>query len=335
MTNDTILVVGGAGYIGTHMVKDLLQEGFQVVVLDDLSTGHHDLLPGGDFIQGQIGDRAVLDRIFTHFSISAVMHFAACSLVGESVENPIKYYRNNVSHTTELLAAMRRHQVQHFIFSSTAAVYGNPKIQPIPEDAVLKPTNPYGTTKVAIEDLSRYCDDAFGIKSISLRYFNAAGADPSGTIGERHRPETHLIPIVLQTALKEREHLNIFGTNYPTRDGTCVRDYIHVTDLTRAHLLALTVLMNGGDSAVYNLGNSRGYSVRDVIDVSQKISRRKIPFIETDRRPGDPPELVADSTNAREKLGWQPQYEDLEAIIETAWTWHRNEAKKNECICKG
>ncbi|MBW1958082.1 MAG: UDP-glucose 4-epimerase GalE [Deltaproteobacteria bacterium] len=326
MKNEKILVVGGAGYIGSHMVKDLLDTDYGVITLDDLSTGHRDLVPGGEFIEGGLGDRVLLDNLFSTHPISAVMHFAAFSLVGESVENPLKYYRNNMAATAELLGSMIRHNVKRFIFSSTAAVYGEPVEIPITEDHPCDPTNPYGASKIAVERMLKDCDSAYGLKYISLRYFNASGADESGNIGERHHNETHLIPLILEVATGRRENIKIFGTNYPTPDGTCIRDYIHVSDLTRAHLLALETLMSGGDSSVYNLGNNRGYSVREVIELARKVTGKPIPAIEADKRPGDPAVLIASSDKIKEALGWKPKYEDLETIIKTAWVWHWKEA---------
>jgi len=326
MKNDKILVVGGAGYIGSHMVKDLLDAGYHVITLDDLSTGHRELLPGGEFVEGGLGDVVLLDKLFSTHKISAVMHFAAFSLVGESVEKPLKYYRNNMAATAELLDSMIRHSVKRFIFSSTAAVYGEPVDIPITESHPCTPTNPYGESKIAVERMLKDCDSAYGLKYISLRYFNAAGADRSGEIGERHRNETHLIPLVLQVAAGRRENIKIFGTNYPTPDGTCIRDYIHVSDLSGAHLLALNSLLSGGDSAVYNLGNNRGYSVREVIELSRKVTGKPIPAIEANKRPGDPAILIASSDKIKKNLGWKPEYEDLETIIKTAWKWHQKEA---------
>ena len=317
-----ILVVGGAGYIGSHMVKDLLKAGYGVITLDDLSTGHRDLLPGGLFFEGDLGDAILLDKIFSNHPITAVMHFAAFSLVGESVKNPLNYYRNNIARTIELLAAMVRNNVKFFIFSSSAAVYGEPVEIPIKEDHVCNPTNPYGATKVAVEKLLNDCDNAYGLKSVSLRYFNAAGADESSEIGERHDPETHLIPLILKAAKGEREDIKIFGTDYPTHDGTCIRDYIHVSDLAQAHLLALEALLSGKESAIYNLGNSRGYSVREVVELVGKVTGKNIRTVEVERRPGDPAELVAASDKIRQELGWKPKYEDLMTIITTAWNWH-------------
>jgi UDP-glucose 4-epimerase len=326
MKNGKILVVGGAGYIGSHMVKDLLDVGHDVITLDDLSTGHRDLLPGGTFVEGDLGDKDILNQLFSTHNISAVMHFAAFSLVGESVENPLKYYRNNLAATTVLLSEMVRHRVKRFIFSSTAAVYGEPLEIPITENHPSNPTNPYGATKIAVERMLHDCDSSYGLKYISLRYFNASGADESGTIGERHTQETHLIPLILKVATGERKDVRIFGTDYPTPDGTCIRDYIHVSDLTRAHLLALQELLSGGESAVFNLGNNQGYSVREVVELAKKVTGKKIPVIEADRRPGDPAILIASSEKIKASLGWKPKFENLETIIKTAWVWHQNEA---------
>lgn len=330
MAGETILVVGGAGYIGSHMVLDLLHAGHEVVVLDNLSRGHRDLLVGGTFVEGDLGDAALLDRVFTQHRISAVMHFAAFSLVGESVSKPLDYYRNNVSNTVELLAAMMRHRVRYFIFSSTAAVYGEPRAaKPLLENDPCQPTSPYGATKFTVERMLADNAAASDFRYVSLRYFNAAGADPSGRIGERHHPETHLIPLVLKVATGERESIQLYGTDYPTSDGTCIRDYVHVSDLAQAHLLALEHLLKEGDSAVYNLGNNKGYSVREVVETARRISKHAIPAAEAARRPGDPAFLVADSSKIRRELGWQPRYESLEAIIETAWAWHQKEAARN------
>jgi UDP-glucose 4-epimerase len=308
------------------MVKDLLDSGHNVITLDDLSTGHRDLLPGGTFVEGDLGDKDILNRLFSTHNISAVMHFAAFSLVGESVENPLKYYRNNLAATTVLLTEMVRHRVNRFIFSSTAAVYGEPLEIPITENHHSNPTNPYGATKIAVERMLHDCDSSYGLKYISLRYFNASGADESGTIGERHTQETHLIPLILKVATGERENVRILGTDYPTPDGTCIRDYIHVSDLTRAHLLALQELLSGGESAVYNLGNNQGYSVREVVELAKKVTGKNIPVVEADRRPGDPAILIASSEKIKASLGWKPKFENLETIIKTAWVWHQNEA---------
>ncbi len=332
MSSETILVVGGAGYIGSHMVLDLLQTGREVIVLDDLSTGHRELVPGGRFIEGGLGEAALLDQIFSENRIDAVMHFAAFALVGESVRQPLKYYQNNVSATTELLHAMVRHNVKHFIFSSTAAVYGEPLDIPITEDHPCNPTNPYGASKVAVERMLEDCDSAYGLRYVSLRYFNAAGAHETGQIGERHHPETHLIPLILKVASNKNKSIKIFGTDYPTRDGTCIRDYVHVSDLTQAHLLSLHALMEESNSAIYNLGNSRGYSVREVIELARQVTGHPIPIVETDRRPGDPATLIASSEKIKRELGWKPQYEDLERILETAWRWHQKESRRREAF---
>lgn len=323
---DKILVVGGAGYIGSHMVKRLLEENYAVVVLDNLSTGHRRLVTGGELVVGQLGDGKLLDHLFRDHPITAVMHFAASSLVGESVQRPLKYYQNNIAETVSLIEAMIRHKVLRFIFSSTAAVYGEPEETPITEAHPCRPTNPYGVTKRCVERLLSDCDAAHGLKSVCLRYFNACGADASGCIGEWHDPESHLIPLVLNSALT-RKPIKIFGTDYATPDGTCLRDYVHVTDLANAHLLALNSLRNGSPSAVYNLGNSVGYSVRQVIELATRVTGKNIPVVETDRRSGDPAVLVADANKIKQSLGWQPKYEALETIIETAWNWHRKQVR--------
>ena len=326
MNKPHILIVGGAGYIGSHMVKDLLAAGYPVVTLDNLSRGHRSLLPGGEFVEGDMGDPDVLDGVFRQYPVKAVMHFAAHSQVGESVQHPMMYYRNNVANTITLLEAMQRAGVRHFIFSSSAAVYGEPERTPIDEEHPCLPTNPYGMTKLMVEHILRDVSGVTDLGYCSLRYFNAAGADTSGEIGERHEPETHLIPLVLQVATGERESIKIFGEDYPTPDGTCLRDYIHVSDLTQAHLLALESLLNGGDSATYNLGNSTGYSVRQIIDSARQITGQAIPAVIADRRAGDPAILIADSTRIRKQLGWRPRFEKIDDIIDTAWTWHQKEA---------
>ncbi len=325
MAAGMILVAGGAGYIGSHMVKALLEQSYDVVVLDNLTTGHRDLVPGGTFVAGDLQDQALLDDLFAAHRFDAVMHFAAFSLVGESVTDPLRYYQNNLSATLTLLAAMVRHGVPRFIFSSTAAVYGEPLAVPISETHPCAPTNPYGATKLCVERLLSDCAAAHDFRYMSLRYFNAAGADVGGHMGERHLRETHLIPLVLQTALGQRPHIHVFGTDYDTPDGTCLRDYVHVSDIAAAHLLALGKLMGGAESAVYNLGNSRGYSVREVIALSREVTGKQIPVVSAPRRTGDPAVLVADSRKARQELGWRPGYEQLETIIETAWQWHRRE----------
>ena len=317
-----ILVVGGCGYIGTHMIKALLAAGHHPVTLDNLSSGHRSLLPGGDFIEGDIGDTALLDGIFTSRRIDAVMHFAAFIEVGESVQEPLKYYGNNFTRTANLLEAMIRHDVKRFVFSSSAAVYGEPEYTPIDEGHPLNPTSPYGETKLWVEKMLAACEKAYGMNTISLRYFNAAGADETGTIGERHEPESHLIPLVLEVALGVREHIKIYGVDYPTPDGTCIRDYIHVSDLTAAHLTAIDALMDGAGSNVYNLGNSRGISVREIIETARRVSGCSIPVVETPRRPGDPAVLIAGADKIKKDLNWQPRFESIEDIIRTAWRWH-------------
>jgi len=326
MDKPAILVVGGAGYIGSHMVLDLLRAGYPVVTLDNLSRGHRELVPGGDFFEGDLGNPADLQRVFANYPVRAVMHFAAHSQVGESVEQPLMYYRNNVANTISLLGAMQEAGVRHFIFSSTAAVYGEPEQVPITEDHTRNPTNPYGATKLAVERLLADLSPATGLTWSVLRYFNAAGADASGKLGERHEPETHLIPLVLQVATGQRDGIRIFGDDYPTPDGTCLRDYVHVSDLTQAHLLALEALLAGGGNSTYNLGNSTGYSVRQVIEAARNITGHPIPASIAARRAGDPAVLVADSGRIRARLGWRPAYEDIEAIIRTAWAWHQHEA---------
>ncbi len=317
-----ILVVGGCGYIGTHMIKALIEAGHHPVTLDDLSSGHRSLLPGGEFIEGTVANPELLDDIFQSRRIDAVMHFAAFIEVGASVQNPLAYYSNNFTSTANLLGAMVRHDVKRFVFSSSAAVYGEPEYTPIDEGHALNPTSPYGETKLWVEKMLAACDRAYGMRAISLRYFNAAGADESGMIGERHDPESHLIPLVLDVAMGKREHIKIFGVDYPTPDGTCIRDYIHVSDLVSAHLAAIEALMDDADSNVYNLGNSRGISVRKIIETARRVSGQAIPVIEDQRRPGDPAVLIAGSDKIKKDLNWRPRFEDIEDIIRTAWRWH-------------
>ena len=326
MINKKILVIGGAGYIGAHMVRQLINVHCDVVILDNLSTGSRNLVHGGEFFQGNLGDPNLLDRLFTAHAFDAVMHFAAFSQVGESMNQPLEYYRNNLAETVALLDAMVRHDVKRFIFSSTAAVYGEPVAIPINEAHPCTPTNPYGNTKLAVERMLADCDAAYGLKYTALRYFNAAGADESGEIGELHDPETHLIPIVLKAAAGQINHIQVFGTDYPTTDGTCIRDYVHVNDLAQAHLLALDALLGGGESAVFNLGSSSGYSVKEVIGKAEAVTGKKIPVVEAPRRPGDPAVLVASSEKIKRELGWTPAYDDLEKIIRTAWNWHLKQA---------
>lgn len=315
-----VLVVGGAGYIGSHMVKMLSHYDCSVTTLDDLSSGYRDAVLCGDFVQGNFGDRVVLDAVLSR-GFDAVMHFASFIQVGESFKQPDKYYRNNVTYTLGLLDAMRAHGVNKFIFSSTAAIFGEPQYTPIEEQHPLQPINPYGRTKLMVEQVLADYNLAYGFKSVCLRYFNAAGADPEGRLGERHDPETHLIPLVLQVASGRRPSISIFGNDYSTPDGTCIRDYIHIHDLCSAHWLALQSLMNGADSQSYNLGNGSGFSVQEVIDAAEQVTGRKVKVLNACRRDGDPAQLVADSRLAHEKLGWQPQYAELATIIEHAWKW--------------
>lgn len=322
----TILVTGGAGYIGSHAVLALQQAGYRVIVLDNLVYGHRDIAEAVlkvELIEGDTNDRALLDNLFATRNISAVMHFAAYAYVGESVTDPAKYYQNNFVGTLTLLEAMLAASVKHFVFSSTCATYGVPKTIPIPEDHPQNPINPYGATKLMVERVLTDFDKAYDFKSVCFRYFNAAGADPDGRLGEDHTPETHLIPLVLQTALGLRDSIAIFGTDYSTPDGTCIRDYIHVTDLAQAHVLGLSYLLNGGNTTIFNLGNGNGFSVREVIDTARQVTGREIPAIEHDRRPGDPPALVGSGDRARSILGWKPQYADLQTILSHAWIWHQ------------
>jgi len=319
----TVLVVGGAGYIGSHMVCLLGQRGVRVITLDDLSSGHADAVLCGDFIRGDTADRALLDQIFIQHRVDAVMHFASFIQVGESVQHPARYYRNNLTHTLTLLDAMRDHGVSRFIFSSTAAVFGEPDYVPMDEAHPQRPINPYGRTKWMVEQALADYERAYGLRSVVLRYFNAAGAHPDGLLGERHDPETHLIPLVLQVAACRRPFIHLFGKDYDTPDGSCVRDYIHVMDLADAHWLALVRLISGGPSGVFNLGNGDGYSVQQVIDVARAVTGRPIAVQHGPRRAGDPARLVADASRARMELGWQPQYPDLSTILAHAWAWER------------
>ncbi len=318
----TILVAGGAGYIGSHMTALLVEKGFQVVVADNLSTGHRQAVKGGAALRvGDVRDAAFLDRVFSEFAIDAVVNFAAFSLVGESVTDPLKYYGNNVGGAVSMLTAMKDHGVDKIVFSSTAATYGEPEKQPIEETDRTDPTNPYGGSKLAIEGLLKWCDRAYGIRYAALRYFNAAGANGEADIGEDHHPETHLIPIVLQCALGKRERVGIYGDDYPTPDGTCVRDYIHVRDLAAAHLLALEYLDRGGQSGAFNLGSGDGFSVKEIIDTARQVTGKPIPAVTEPRRAGDPSVLIASNAKAREVLGWAPE-RGLETIIADAWAWH-------------
>lgn len=319
-----ILVTGGAGYIGSHTALALLEQNRETVIIDSLYQGHKAAIHGGVFYKGDLRDEALLDRIFTEHQIEGVIHFAANSLVGESMKDPGKYYNNNVYGTLCLLEAMVKHGVRAIVFSSTAAVYGEPETVPIKETAPTNPTNAYGETKLAMERMIHWFESAHGLKYVSLRYFNAAGAHPSGKIGEDHDPETHLIPLILQVALGKRESISIFGGDYPTPDGTCIRDYIHVCDLADAHLLAVDHLIQGGDSGIYNLGNGKGFSVKEVIEIAREVTGHPIPAKMEPRRAGDPAVLVASSDKCKSELGWKPVRTDLKTIIQDAWNWHQN-----------
>jgi UDP-arabinose 4-epimerase len=335
----SVLVTGGAGYIGSHACKVLARAGYRPVVFDNLSRGHREVVRWGPLVEGDLADRRRLAAALEQNQVSAVMHFAAYAYVGESVADPGMYYRNNLSGTLSLIEAMRESGVDRIVFSSTCATYGTPHSVPIRETAQQLPVNPYGETKLAIERALHWYGQAYGLRSVSLRYFNAAGADPDSETGELHEPETHLVPLVLQTALGQRPQIDIYGTDYPTPDGTAIRDYIHVQDLADAHLRALEHLGAGGASAALNLGTGRGHSVREVVRVAEAISGRRIPCRETARRPGDPPVLVADPRLAAEVLGWRPRVSDLDTIIRTALAWHtsvadREPARKREPIGK-
>lgn len=322
----TILVTGGAGYIGSHAVLALKAKGYDVVILDNLVYGHRDIVENNlkaELINGDTRDRALLDQLFQTRPISAVMHFAAYAYVGESVSNPAKYYHNNVVGTLTLLEAMQQAGVNKFVFSSTCATYGIPESFPISETHPQYPINPYGASKLMVERILQDFDPAYQLKSVIFRYFNAAGADPQGRTGEDHQPETHLIPLILLTALGKRNAIKIFGTDYPTRDGTCIRDYIHVTDLAQAHVLGLEYLLDGGASEIFNLGNGNGFTVREMIATAKAVTQQDFTVEETARRPGDPAMLVGSSDKARQILNWKPEYADLEQIIAHAWQWHQ------------
>ncbi len=319
-----VLVVGGAGYIGSHLVRAMkASRDFEPVVLDNLCLGHKEAVREATLVQGDLNDRASLEAVFEKFDFGAVMHFASFIAVGESVSDPAKYYQNNVVGTFNLLEVMRKRGINYFIFSSTAAVYGIPKVVPIPEETELAPINPYGRTKLVIEQILEDFDRAYGLKSVRFRYFNAAGAAADGAIGEDHKPETHLIPVAIQALMGKREVLNIMGGDYPTPDGTCIRDYIHVEDLAEAHILGLKWLETNKKSEVFNLGTGSGYSVKQVVDTIEKVTGKKVPVIMAERRPGDPPELVAASDKAKQVLIWGPKLSDLATIVKTAWEWHR------------
>ena len=318
-----VLIVGGAGYIGSHMVVRLLQDDVDVTTFDNLSGGYRDSVLGGNFIKGDLADTNLLDKVFSANKFDVVMHFASFIEVGESILAPSKYYQNNVTNTQNLLDAMVKHGVLNFIFSSTAAVFGEPEYVPIDEKHPMVPINPYGRTKLIVEQMLADYDHAYGLKSVALRYFNAAGADPETRIGERHVPESHLIPLVLQAASGRRESISIFGQSYDTPDGTCIRDYIHICDLCEAHLLAIQSLQSTNKSAVYNLGNGNGFSVKEVIDTVKKVTGKEFKVVVAESRAGDPARLVADATLARKELNWQPQFFSLEKIIEHAWFWEK------------
>ena len=316
-----VLVVGGAGYIGSHMVKRLLQEGYEVTTLDDFSSGHRDAVLGGSIVEGSLSDEALLDHLFSSHRFDAVMHFASFIQVGESVAQPAKYYANNLVNTLHLLDAMVKHGVKRFVFSSTAAIFGEPQYVPLDEAHPIAPLNPYGASKSMVEHILKDYDHAYGLKAVCLRYFNACGADPEGELGERHDPETHLIPLALQAVLGQRPALTVFGHDYDTSDGTCIRDYVHIVDLCDAHVRALNRLLAGQPSAAFNLGNGQGFSVSEVIASVQRVTGMAVPVIHGPRRAGDPSRLIADSKQAKAVLGWTPQYADLDEIVRHAWLW--------------
>ena len=320
-----ILVLGGAGYIGSHTVYELVDAGYEVIVIDNLLTGFKEAVhPQAKFYEGDIMDKIFLDNILSKEKIDGVIHFAASSQVGESMKNPLKYYNNNLCGTEVLLESMVEHGIDKIVFSSTAATYGEPESIPILETARTLPTNCYGETKLSMEKMFKWISKAHNLRYVSLRYFNACGAHPNGKIGEAHNPETHLIPLVLQVPNGKREYISVFGNDYDTKDGTCVRDYIHVNDLAQAHILAMEYLSKGGESNIFNLGNGVGFTVKEVIETARKVTNHTIPIREEERRAGDPSVLIASSEKARKVLGWKPQYADLETIISTAWKWHVN-----------
>ena len=321
-----VLVLGGAGYIGSHTVYELIENGAEVVIIDNLETGFAEAVhPEAVFYQGDLRDRSFLDTVLAkEKDIDAVIHFAANSQVGESMTNPLKYYDNNICGTKTLLEALVAHGIDKIVFSSTAATYGEPECIPIQEGDKTEPTNAYGETKLSMEKMFKWVEKAHGMRYVSLRYFNACGAHKSGEIGEAHNPETHLIPLILQVPLGKREHIAVFGTDYPTKDGTCIRDYIHVTDLAAAHILAVKYLMAGNKSDIFNLGNGVGFTVREVIEMAEKVTGESIKVVETDRRAGDPAVLIASSEKAKTILGWNPKHDSLSEIIKSAWKWHKN-----------
>lgn len=319
----TVLVLGGAGYIGSHAVDQLITKGYDVAVVDNLQTGHRKAIhPAARFYQGDIRDKQFLQEVFRKESIEGVIHFAANSLVGESVEQPLKYFNNNVYGTQVVLEVMQEMNVKMIVFSSTAATYGEPTQMPIVETMPTQPENPYGESKLMMEKIMKWCDRAYGIRYVALRYFNVAGAKGDASIGEDHHPETHLIPIILQTALEQRPYLEIYGDDYDTPDGTCIRDYVYVEDLIAAHIAALTYLQAGNESNVFNLGSNTGYSVKEMVEAARKVTGKTIPTKMVTRRAGDPSRLVASSEKAKDMLKWEPQVTDIQAIIKTAWDWH-------------
>ncbi|MGX7200193.1 UDP-glucose 4-epimerase GalE [Enterococcus nangangensis] len=324
----TVLVLGGAGYIGSHAVDQLVEKGYDVAVVDNLVTGHRQAVhPKARFYEGDIRDKSFLQSVFAKEKVEGILHFAAFSLVGESVEKPLKYFNNNIYGMQVLLEVMEEYGVKNIVFSSTAATYGEPEETPITETTPQKPTNPYGESKLTMEKMMKWCHEAYGMNFVALRYFNVAGAKENSSIGEDHDPETHLVPIILQVALGQRDSLKIFGTDYPTPDGTCIRDYVQVVDLIAAHILALEYLKNGGESTAFNLGSNTGYSVKEMLEAARKVTGKVIPAEVAPRRAGDPSILVASADKAKAILGWQPQHTDVEDIIQTAWNWHVSHPK--------
>ncbi len=320
-----ILVCGGAGYIGSHAVHQLINQNEEVIIVDNLQSGHKDAInKNAKFYNGDIRDRDFLNDVFKHNSIDSVIHFAANSLVGESMVNPLLYFNNNVYGMQILLETMVKHNVKNIVFSSTAAVYGEQKKVPILEDSETNPTNPYGETKLTMEKMMKWVSEAHGINYVSLRYFNVAGALDDGSIGEDHNPETHLIPLILQVPLKKREFITIFGDDYPTKDGTCIRDYIHVIDLANAHIKAVNYLRTGNKSNIFNLGNGTGFSVKEMIEAAKEVTKEDIKVVLGERRAGDPAVLIASSEKANKILNWTPKYTDIKDIISSAWNWHKN-----------
>jgi UDP-glucose-4-epimerase GalE len=326
----SVLVTGGAGYIGSHTCKALARAGFTPVTLDNLVYGHRDAVKWGPFVEGDLADRALLERLMREHAVAAVVHFAAYAYVGESMQQPGKYFANNVVNSLNLLDAMQGAGVPHIVFSSTCATYGLPQRIPIDEQHPQQPVNPYGESKLFVERALKWYATAHGVKWVALRYFNAAGADADGQIGEDHTPETHLIPLIIQAAMGLRPQVEVFGSDYPTADGTAIRDYIHVTDLADAHVKALGYLFDGGEPVALNLGTGRGYSVREVIAAVERASGRSVPVRDAPRRPGDPPELVANAEQAGRRLGWYPQHSSLENIAGTAWAWHQAQMSRSD-----